>query len=133
MQDSKVNIDYCINNLKLEGTVTKNNNFKVLEDGSIEAHNGKFSGTIEAHNGTIGGWELDWDGFTNGNYYINNNGYSNVYVTADIYIIQLMILGVLQIPPSEDNDLFRHYDINNDGVIDLKDMVLIQSMILGKR
>lgn len=132
MQDTIVNIDYCINNLRLEGTVTKNNNFKVLEDGSIEAHNGKFSGTIEAHNGTIGGWVLDWDGFTNGNYYIKNNGYSNIYVISDIFICQMIINGTLP-TPTTDNDLFRHYDINNDGVIDLKDMVLIQSMILGKR
>jgi hypothetical protein len=46
MQDTYIEMEYCINNLKLEGTVTKNNNFKVLEDGSIEAHNGLFSGKI---------------------------------------------------------------------------------------
>lgn len=51
MQDTNIEIEYCINNLKLEGTVTKNNNFKVLEDGSIEAHNGSFSGNIYLTNG----------------------------------------------------------------------------------
>lgn len=34
------------NKISLEGTVTANENFKVLKDGSIEAKNGKFSGTI---------------------------------------------------------------------------------------
>ena len=46
IQDTNIEMTYCINNLKLEGTVTKNNNFKILEDGSIEAHNGKFSGVV---------------------------------------------------------------------------------------
>lgn len=41
----------------LEGTVTANENFKILEDGSIEAVNGKFSGNIylEGGNVVIGG------------------------------------------------------------------------------
>ncbi len=46
LQDTNMEMTYCINNLALEGTVTKNNNFKILDDGSIEAHNGKFSGVI---------------------------------------------------------------------------------------
>ncbi len=41
-------------NISLEGIVTANNNFKVLEDGSIEAVNGKFKGNIEAISGKIG-------------------------------------------------------------------------------
>ena len=36
------------NKIQLEGVVTVNGNFKVGLDGSIEAHNGKFSGDIEA-------------------------------------------------------------------------------------
>lgn len=54
-QDTNIEIDYCINNLALEGTVTKNNNFKVLKDGSIEAHNGYFSGTVNATGGHFKG------------------------------------------------------------------------------
>lgn len=40
--------------ISLEGVVTMNNNFKVLEDGSIEAVNGRFTGTINADGGRIG-------------------------------------------------------------------------------
>lgn len=54
-QDTHIEVDYCINNLKLEGTYTKNNNFRVLEDGSIEAHNGYFSGTVNAKDGSFAG------------------------------------------------------------------------------
>lgn len=44
--------------IKLEGLVTANENFKVLEDGSVEAKNGVFRGKIEATSGTIGGFEI---------------------------------------------------------------------------
>ena len=65
MQDTYIEMEYCINNLKLEGTVTKNNNFKVLEDGSIEAHNGLFSGKI-----TIDGDRPDY----------GNNDFSDLHI-----------------------------------------------------
>lgn len=44
--------------IKLEGLVTANGNFRILEDGSIEAANGGFKGEIEATSGTIGGFEI---------------------------------------------------------------------------
>jgi hypothetical protein len=44
--------------IQLEGLVTANGNFKILEDGSIEAVNGKFSGEITADTGTIGGFVI---------------------------------------------------------------------------
>lgn len=48
-------------NINLEGLVTANGNFKVLEDGSIEAVNGKFSGVINAESGKISS-DLEVDG-----------------------------------------------------------------------
>lgn len=45
-------------NIHLEGLVTANENFKILEDGSIEAKNGKFTGEIESYKGTIGGFTI---------------------------------------------------------------------------
>lgn len=45
-------------NIQLEGLVTANKNFKVLEDGSIEAVNGKFTGEINAQKGFIGGFVI---------------------------------------------------------------------------
>lgn len=44
--------------IKLEGLVTANENFKILEDGSIEAKNGKFTGEIDSGKGKIGGFEI---------------------------------------------------------------------------
>lgn len=45
-------------NIALEGLVTANGNFKILEDGSIIAQNGKFIGEIETQKGLIGGFEI---------------------------------------------------------------------------
>lgn len=45
-------------NIKFEGLVTANSNFKILNDGSIEAKNAKISGRIEADSGKIGGCEI---------------------------------------------------------------------------
>lgn len=44
--------------IKLEGLVTANGNFRILENGSVEAANGVFKGEIEATSGTIGGFEI---------------------------------------------------------------------------
>lgn len=46
--------------IKLEGLVTANENFKILEDGSIEAKNGKFTGEIDADTGKIGGFSISY-------------------------------------------------------------------------
>lgn len=48
-------------NIQLEGLVTANENFKILEDGSIEAKNGKFTGEINASNGNIGNLVISSD------------------------------------------------------------------------
>lgn len=117
--------------LKSNSVIIEADNFNLSADGTIRAKNGTFEGEITSTEGNVGGWDLDETGLSNGTYYIKKNGYSNIYTIADIYIVQLMITGTLAKPPS-DTDAFRHYDINNDGVIDLKDFTLIQSMILGK-
>lgn len=41
-------------NIQMEGLVTANGNFKIKEDGSMEAVNGKFSGEMNAQSGYIG-------------------------------------------------------------------------------
>jgi hypothetical protein len=51
-------IKLTADHILLEGAVTANDNFKVLEDGSIEAKNGKFTGEIDATSGTIGGFSI---------------------------------------------------------------------------
>ncbi len=49
-------------NIQLEGLVTANENFKILEDGSIEAAAGKFTGEITASSGKIGLYDIDENG-----------------------------------------------------------------------
>ena len=48
-EEAKINAE----KITLEGIVTANENFKVLEDGSIEAVNGKFTGNIYLQNGNV--------------------------------------------------------------------------------
>lgn len=61
----------------LQGKATTTNRFKILEDGSIEAHNGyfsgevnatsgKFTGTVTSANGSIGGCTIDGAGIYSG-------------------------------------------------------------------
>ena len=60
------------NKINLNGSVTANNNFKILTDGSMEATNGKFSGTISS--GTIQGGSIDVNAsYTELNPYIRVN------------------------------------------------------------
>lgn len=58
-------------NIQLEGIVTANGNFKILEDGSIVTINGKFTGEINANKGTIGGFIIDDSSIR------SENGYTN--------------------------------------------------------
>ncbi len=138
MQDTNIEMTYCINNLVLEGTVTKNNNFRVLEDGSIEAHNGYFSGTINAtdgnftgtinsKSGTIGGWTINNSGLTNGTVFIRNDGASTIYTVADLIIMRGYIMGTTGFNLSD--AMIKHYDLNGDGKVNAQDYVLLQNLI----
>lgn len=51
-------IKLTADNIQLEGLVTANGNFKILEDGSIETTNGKFTGEVNATSGKIGGFQI---------------------------------------------------------------------------
>ena len=57
-EQTRTVIKLTADNIKLEGLVTANQNFKIKEDGSIEAVNGKFTGEINASSGTIGGFDI---------------------------------------------------------------------------
>lgn len=60
-------------NIELEGLVTANSYFKVLEDGSIEAANANISGTINATSGKIAGFFISGNGLVNTGF--NNDAY----------------------------------------------------------
>lgn len=53
--------------LLISGIITANDNFKILEDGSVEAVNGLFKGTVDADNGTIGGITINQNGLSASN------------------------------------------------------------------
>lgn len=51
--------------IQLEGVITANGNIKIHEDGSIECHNGSFTGDITAENGYIGAFKITDRGLEN--------------------------------------------------------------------
>lgn len=61
MQDATIEMTYCIDIIDVEsleflqGKSTTTNKFRILEDGSIEAHNGFFSGEINGGSITVNG------------------------------------------------------------------------------
>lgn len=126
---SEINASADIINLKGNRFVVQADNFKLDKNGNMVCTNAKVTGEINSTTGNIGGWNLSGTGLSNGSYYIRKNGYSNIYVISDIIICQMMITGTIQ-KPEAGTPLFKHYDVNNDGVINLQDYVLIQSMIL---
>lgn len=57
-EQTRMVIKLTSENIKLEGLVTANENFKIKSDGSMEAVNGKFTGEINGSSGMIGGLVL---------------------------------------------------------------------------
>ena len=89
-------IKLTADNIQLEGLVTANENFKIKEDGSIEAANGTFSGTINAEEGTIGGFIIanNHIGVANVSYEVDENGNKQMVVSDDnkgLYLYDKMI------------------------------------------
>jgi hypothetical protein len=61
-EQTRTVIKLLADNIKLEGLVTANGNFKILPDGSMEAKNGKFSGKIDLYDREDGLTVFDEDG-----------------------------------------------------------------------
>lgn len=95
--------------IQLEGIVTANENFKILEDGSIEAKNGKFTGKIEGSSF----------------YTIKTSEYT--YTQSDIDIMQNIVDS--QIPPTEEQ--LAKYDLDKNGIINSKDYSIVSGIIHG--
>lgn len=58
---TKTVIKLTADNIRLEGLVTANHNFKILDDGSVEAVNSRFTGRITATEGSIAGFDISGD------------------------------------------------------------------------
>ena len=52
-------IKLTADHIQLEGLVTANGNFRILEDGSIETSNAKIYGSVHAFDGKIGGFTIE--------------------------------------------------------------------------
>lgn len=113
--------------IKLEGYTTINNGFSVDLQGNMTCNNATINGTINSNNGTIAGWNMTTEGLTNGAVKIMNNGGTTIYTIADIIILRGHINGTtgFEIP----SILQSRYDLNGDGVLDLKDLVLLQNIL----
>lgn len=98
--------------------------------GYIKATDGEFTGKVTSNSGSIGGWTLNSDGLKNNQgFYIKNTGVSNVYTMSDILIMRLILAGV--VTPQSGTTEFEHYDLNNDGVIDSRDLLLLRQLLLA--
>ena len=99
-KDVELEIEYSLNKIDvdslafLQGKSTTTNQFKILEDGSIEAHNGYFSGKIEATSGSfkgeitsesgkIGGFNIGKSAMYTGSKSTFNSIIDGVYVGTD--------------------------------------------------
>ena len=109
--------------IKLEGIITANGNFKVLEDGSIETINGVFSGTITSENGEIGGFNIGPNGLTK-----SFQKTWGPYIQADVDRLQQILLR--NITPTQLD--YEKYDINSDGVLNLIDMFYLGGAVNGQ-
>ena len=105
-------------NLTSDKIKIDSNNFSVDEYGNINATGGK-----------LGGWNINNEGLRNNEgFFIKNNGLSNIYAFSDLFILQLILEGVISI--SAGTPEFKHFDINNDGVLNSTDLLLLRKKIL---
>lgn len=115
--------------------VINSDHFTVDGQGNIACENANISGTITSNNGAIGGWTVNSSGLHNADgAFIENDGYSNVYTVVDLYILSAMLQGnVSWIPmPQSGTPEFERYDINKDGVIDIRDLAVLRQKTLGQ-
>lgn len=110
--EAQINAD----KININGAISANGNFKINTDG-----------TVGAVGGTVGGWNINSEGLNNGTVFINNDGSSTIYTVADLIIIRgyIMQWAEFDLPPA----MIRHYDINNDGIVDAQDYIILQKLI----
>jgi hypothetical protein len=124
----KVNDDEVVNaiNLSTEEIKLKGNRLVV------EADNFKLTATgdMTCNSGNIGGWIVQETGLTNGKLFIRSDGYSTIYTASDIFILKAIMLGKDWAEIQPNTAEFERYDLNNDGVIDSGDLLILRKMLL---
>lgn len=118
LQDVTLEIEYStnvidVNSLEfLQGKATTTNKFKILEDGSIEAHNGKFSGEVTGSSFVTTGTVTK---------------YAKDYTEADRDRANSITIG--NIEPTEAD--YEKLDLNGDGIINMQDVMMISRFLQG--
>lgn len=110
-------IDLTANNITFNST-----KFSVNEDGKVICDD------ITATGGKIGGWNIQSNELNNGKVFIKDDGSSTIYTVADLFIIKGYIMGTTGFEFTNPT-IIKHYDLNNDGVVDSKDYFILKNLI----
>lgn len=116
-------------NLTTDEINIKSTNFNVDKEGNLKCENADVKGKISSSDGDIGGWQLNINGLTKGTVFVRNDGYSNIYTPADILIMRAIITEQEWATVEQDSEEFKRYDLNNDGVINSADLLLLRQML----
>lgn len=107
----------------------KSTNFNVDKEGNLKCTNADVKGKISSSDGDIGGWKLNINGLTKGTVFVRNDGYSNIYTPADILIMRAILYEQEWATVQQGTEEFKRYDLNNDGVINSADLLLLRQML----
>lgn len=99
--------------------------FTVGSNGKMKCIEGEFSGKITSASGNIGGWNITGEGLENGEAKIDKSGITNIYTWADLYIIRLVIMGIIE----PNSDMIKHYDFNGSGTITSLDYIMLENRL----
>ena len=122
-----------VENGKFNGSITGgdiniNKIFVVDKTGKVTiTKDANISGTVNADNGTIGGWGINQNGLYKGVVKIQNDGITNIYTWADLYIIRLIVTKVIEPDP----DMVAHYDFDGDGQIRSIDYSILKNRLIA--
>lgn len=116
-------------NLTTDEINIKSTNFNVDKEGNLKCTNADVKGKISSSDGDIGGWKLNINGLTKGTVFVRNDGYSNIYTPADILIMRAIIYEQEWATVQQGSEEFKRYDLNNDGVINSADLLLLRQML----
>lgn len=131
IQADKISLEGKEIDLTSDNITIDSDNFSVDEEGNITATGG-----------TLGAWTINNDGLVNNTGQFIKNvdvtvqgttskyGITNIYTLSDILILRAILQGDMP-SPNPGTAEFKHFDINNDGILDSMDLLLLRKIILG--